>query len=293
MKALFKKYSKQDLIFLLAESLKFSDFTPIPSDEASLLCEKYSKKYPFIKNKIILTSQTSSKYGFSVSNKTYYIVPLKFIPVTDSVPKHQEINEKYFDKIIKSDHLFGLFDNRTGNLNLIGYLCLNTITDAVLIKTKARSVRVVQIIEKIEEPSVLRLFGDFLMNHLNITSTGLAINPNKDLVDDSFYQFMMKNYDFEKEEKSNWIVRDFKKSNKPKIDIKTAAEDKKNVPDGGKRDWEQKSSKRRDGMPGGNQSTDYISKGDHGQAGLDILFKGIDKAADYAFDKEASKKYRI
>ena len=68
---------------------------------------------------------------------------------------------------------------------------------------------------------------------------------------------------------------------------------KKNDSESGSRDWQQKSSGRKDGMPGGNKTPDYVRKGDHGQAGLDVMFKGFDKAADYIFNKEASKKYRV
>lgn len=68
----------------------------------------------------------------------------------------------------------------------------------------------------------------------------------------------------------------------------------------GTRDWEQntggsgenRSRTRKDSMPGGNTAKDYTMKGDHGQAGLDTFFKGLEKFGDYAFNRAASKKYR-
>lgn len=104
---------------------------------------------------------------------------------------------------------------------------------------------------------------------------------------------MSKHYGFEKSPNSNWLVKGLGQSTNKQVKVSAPKNNEKKAPDGGTRDWEQKSSGRRDGMPGGNQGKDYVRKGDHGQAGLDNMFKAFDKAGDYIFNKEASKKYRV
>lgn len=273
-------------MFLIAESVNV-DFNPLSKDNANDLYKEYFKEFPFLKKVIVNTSQTSN-YGFSLYDNSYYLIPVKFEKVLDN----DDLNKQYFDKVIKSDHIFMLFSYEKDKLNVAGYLCLNTSIGAG-VPEKTRTIRVVQLIDRSKDSYMLKIFAEFIMNKLTISAKGVGINPDTSLVSIDFYLYMSKHYGFEKSPNSNWLVKGLGQSTNKQVKVSAPKNNEKKAPDGGTRDWEQKSSGRRDGMPGGNQGKDYVRKGDHGQAGLDNMFKAFDKAGDYIFNKEASKKYRV
>lgn len=274
----------------------------IPGKLSNLLIESYN---PSFKN-LNQSSVDSIKKEIIKANKTKegnpIISKIVYTQVLEKGINGLLINDEfYFLEVKLNKGMFGIpSDQRTfilcdSTYKIVGYFSTSSKSNGLPVGySKSRTVETLKVLDNSNEEEIIKIFYSILEDKFHITSSYFAFNLEKCndklisyLVKDGFttklngYLFMSR-----KEETHSDQTVQTKVPNK-------APDIKKNDSESGSRDWQQKSSGRKDGMPGGNKTPDYVRKGDHGQAGLDVMFKGFDKAADYIFNKEASKKYRV
>ena len=266
------KYKNNSLLehYILFEGVSLNDvtFTYVIKDSAAF---KYIKQLGY---KEISEPSLGNKVGLSLSFK-------------DNDDKEQIFD---FCRVKKSsgDHHF-IMTNR--NSKEVKANCSFTTSSIINNTRMFNSVKIAALSNQEKE-----FYGKILLKFINkLKNTQAYIGFIIDNIDYEFYQVLLDTGKFQRTKDNKYIVNGIS-SPEEKTYI-TAPDTEKNNPVGGTRDWENKSSglkrNRKDRMPGGNTRKDYTTKGDHGQAGLDMLATALDKTGDYVLDKEASKKYRV
>lgn len=189
---------------------------------------------------------------------------------------------------ISSDHLFIMIDKEA---KVIKAICSFT-TASILNNTRMFDYVKINASSNDEKEFYSKILLKFISD-LKTSQANIGFIESK--IDYEFAQVLLDTGKFQRTKDHKYIVNGISSpEEKPST---TAPDTEKNNPVGGTRDWENKSSglkrNRKDGMPGGNTGKDYTTKGDHGQAGLDMLATALNKTGDYVLDKEASKKYRV